>query len=135
LQAKPGDHIYMVASTAQVSAVALGALRAKLAQDYFELRANDFKILWVHDFPLFEWNEEEKHCQALHHPFTSPRPEDVVLIESDPIKVKARAYDLVLNGTEIGGGSIRIHSREVQEKVSKRLESRMKKRNQNSDFF
>lgn len=121
LNAKAGDILYMVASTPQVSAVALGALRVKLAQDYFELKHNDFKILWVRDFPLFEWNEEEKHCQALHHPFTSPRAEDVALIESEPLKVKALAYDLVLNGTEIGGGSIRIHNREVQEKVFKAL--------------
>lgn len=121
LGAKAGDNIYMVASDPHTSAVALGALRCKLAEDYLELKHNDFKILWVKDFPLFEWNAEEKHCQALHHPFTSPRVEDMKLIETEPLKVKARAYDLVLNGTEIGGGSIRIHSREVQEKVFKAL--------------
>ncbi len=121
LNAKAGDHIYMVASDPHTSAVALGALRVKLAEEYFQLKYNDFKILWVKEFPLFEWNEEEKHCQALHHPFTSPRAEDVHLIDTEPMKVKARAYDLVLNGTEIGGGSIRIHSREVQEKVFKAL--------------
>lgn len=121
LGAKAGDVLYMVASDPKTSAVALGALRSKLGADYLDLKFNDFKILWVKDFPLFEWNEEEKHCQALHHPFTSPRAEDVALIETEPLKVKARAYDLVLNGTEIGGGSIRIHSREVQEKVFKAL--------------
>lgn len=121
LGAKAGDILYMVASDPKTSAVALGALRSKLAEDYLELKYNDFKILWVKDFPLFEWDEEGKHCVALHHPFTSPRAEDAALIETDPLKVKARAYDLVLNGTEIGGGSIRIHNRQVQEKVFKAL--------------
>lgn len=121
LGAKAGDILYMVASDPKTSAVALGALRCKLAADYFDLKHNDFKILWVKDFPLFEWNEEDKCCVALHHPFTSPRVQDLGLIESEPLKVKARAYDLVLNGTEIGGGSVRIHSRAVQEKVFKAL--------------
>ena len=121
MKAKPGDILMMVASTPQISATALGALRSYLGQEYLNLKYNDFKILWVNDFPLFEWNEEDKVCIALHHPFTSPRAEDVDLIGSDPLKVKARAYDLVLNGTEIGGGSIRIHSRDVQEKVFKAL--------------
>lgn len=121
LGAKAGDNIYMVASHPHTSAVALGAVRSKLAQDYLDLKHDNFKILWVTDFPLFEWNEEGKHCQALHHPFTAPRPEDVARIEKEPLKVKACAYDLVLNGNEIGGGSIRIHNREVQEKVFKAL--------------
>ncbi len=121
LKAKPGDLILMVASDSHISAVALGALRVRLAQEHFALKHDNFKILWVKDFPLFEWNEEGKHCQALHHPFTSPRAEDLALIETEPLKVRARAYDLVLNGTEIGGGSIRIHNREVQQKVFKAL--------------
>ncbi|HLD50544.1 MAG TPA: aspartate--tRNA ligase, partial [bacterium] len=121
LKAKPGDFVLMVASDPHVSATALGALRVRLAQEHFGLKHDNFQILWVKDFPLFEWNEEEKHCQALHHPFTSPRAEDLALIETEPMKVRARAYDLVLNGTEIGGGSIRIHNREVQQKVFKAL--------------
>lgn len=121
LKAKPGDLILMVASDPLISATALGALRVRLAQEHFALKYDNFKILWVKDFPLFEWNEEEKHCQALHHPFTSPRAEDLALIDAEPMKVRARAYDLVLNGTEIGGGSIRIHNREVQQKVFKAL--------------
>ncbi len=121
LKAKAGDIIFMVASDEHTSAVALGALRVHLAQDYLALPAGKFEILWVKDFPLLEWNEEEKRFQALHHPFTSPRPEDIPLLDTDPAKVRAYAYDLVLNGTEIGGGSIRIHRRDIQEKVFKTL--------------
>jgi aspartyl-tRNA synthetase len=117
MKAKPGDIIFMVASDPQVSAVALGALRVHLAREFAMIPHNKFEILWVKDFPLLEWNPDEKRWQALHHPFTSPRPEDIALLDSDPGKVRAYAYDLVLNGTELGGGSIRIHSREVQEKV------------------
>lgn len=121
LGAKAGDIIFLVASDVKTSAVALGALRVHLAELYLRLPADHYEILWVKDFPLFEYNEEEKTLQALHHPFTSPRPQDVALLDSDPAKVLARAYDLVMNGNEIGGGSVRIHSREVQEKVFRAL--------------
>ncbi len=121
LGAKAGDIVFFVASDIRTSAVALGALRTHLASLYMKLSADQFELLWVKDFPLFEWNEENKTLQALHHPFTSPRIQDLPLLDSDPGKVLARAYDLVLNGTEIGGGSIRIHSRDVQEKVFKAL--------------
>jgi aspartyl-tRNA synthetase len=117
MQAQPGSIIFMVASTPQISAVALGALRVHLAREFAMIPENKFEILWVKDFPLLEWNEDEKRFQALHHPFTAPRPEDIPLLDSDPAKVRAYAYDLVLNGTEMGGGSIRIHRRDVQEKV------------------
>ncbi|HRY85075.1 MAG TPA: aspartate--tRNA ligase, partial [Candidatus Omnitrophota bacterium] len=76
-----------------------------------------FELLWVVDFPLFEWNEEEKRCDACHHPFTSPKPEDVPLLDKEPLKARARAYDLIINGTETGGGSIRIHDQAVQSKI------------------
>lgn len=115
--AKPGDIIFMVASDAHTSAVALGALRVHLAKEFALIPAGKFEILWVKDFPLLEWNDEDKRWQALHHPFTSPRPEDIPLLDTDPGKVRAYAYDLVLNGTEMGGGSIRIHRRDIQEKV------------------
>ncbi len=121
LQAKEGDIVFLVASTPQVSATALGALRLNLAEQYNLIPENQMKVGWVVDFPLFEWNDEEKRWDALHHPFTAPHPEDVALLDSDPGKVRARAYDLVLNGTEIGGGSIRIHRQDIQEKVFRAL--------------
>jgi len=79
------------------------------------------KLLWVVDFPLFQWNEEEKKIDAVHHPFTAPQEADLALLEKEPLKVKARAYDIILNGTELGGGSIRIHREEVQKRVFKTL--------------
>ncbi|MBP9866101.1 MAG: aspartate--tRNA ligase [Candidatus Omnitrophica bacterium] len=117
LSSKPGDIIFMVASDPSISAVALGALRCKLAADYKQIREDAFEIFWVVDFPLFEWNEEDKRFQALHHPFTAPKDADKALLDTDPASIKAKAYDLVLNGTEIGGGSIRIHDTETQQKV------------------
>jgi aspartyl-tRNA synthetase len=119
--ASAGDILFMVASDEHTSAVALGALRVHLAEQYGMIAQDKTEILWVKDFPSFEWNPEEKRHQALHHPFTSPRPEDLPLLETDPLRVLARAYDLVLNGTEIGGGSIRIHRQDVQQKVFKVL--------------
>ena len=119
--AKAGDILFLVASDVSTSAISLGALRVRLAEEYLALPPGKFEILWIKNFPLLEWNEEDKRYQALHHPFTSPKPEDMEFLETDPLRVRARAYDLVLNGTEIGGGSIRIHSREIQEKVFKAL--------------
>jgi aspartyl-tRNA synthetase len=82
-------------------------------------KKDEFSFIWVVDFPLFEYNPEEKRIQAVHHPFTSPRIEDMEILETEPLKVKSRAYDIVLNGIEIGGGSIRINKREIQEKIFK----------------
>ena len=115
--AKPGDIIFMVADQFRTAVVSLGALRCFLAEKYNMIPDGKFELLWVVDFPLFEWNEEEKRCDACHHPFTSPKPEDVPLLGSEPLKVRARAYDLICNGTEMGGGSIRIHDRAVQSKI------------------
>ncbi len=115
--AKPGDIIFMVADKFKTAVVALGALRCLLADRYKMIPEGKFELLWVVDFPLFEWNEEEKRCDACHHPFTSPKPEDVPLLDPEPLKVRARAYDLIINGTETGGGSIRIHDRTVQSKI------------------
>jgi aspartyl-tRNA synthetase len=115
--AKPGDIIFMVADKFKSAVVALGALRCSLADKYKMIPEGKFELLWVVDFPLFEWNEEEKRCDACHHPFTSPKPEDVPLLDSEPLKVRARAYDLIINGTETGGGSIRIHDSAVQSKI------------------
>jgi len=120
-KARPGDILFMVASDPQTSAVALGALRVSLAAQHGLIAKDKTEILWVKDFPSFEWNPDEKRFQACHHPFTSPRPEDIPLLDQDPSRVLARAYDLVLNGTEIGGGSIRIHRQDIQQKVFKIL--------------
>jgi len=116
-RAQKGDIIFMVASHERTSAIALGALRLHLADKFNLIDSEKYEVLWIQDFPLLEWNEEEKRYQALHHPFTSPKTEDISLLDEDPQRVCARAYDLVLNGTEIGGGSIRIHKQEVQKKM------------------
>lgn len=112
-----GDQAFFVADRTSVVYAALGALRLKLAKDLDLIPEGVDKFVWVTDFPNFEYDEDDGRWYSMHHPFTSPRPEDVALLESDPGKVKARAYDVVLNGFEIGGGSIRIHSQEVQQKV------------------
>lgn len=100
----------------------MGALRLEMARRLELIKPDsEPKLLWVTDFPLFEWDEETKRYYAMHHPFTSPRPEDVEFMDSDLSKVHARAYDLVLNGSEVAGGSIRIHSSELQAKMFKAL--------------
>jgi len=96
---------------------ALGALRLKLGKDLGLIKNGDFKFLWVVDFPMFEYNEEEGRYEALHHPFTSPKKEDISYLETDPLKCLSNAYDIVINGYEAGGGSIRIHQRDIQNKV------------------
>jgi aspartyl-tRNA synthetase len=117
LKAEAGNAIFMVADELQRGRNLLGTLRTHLAETLHLIPKDRFELSWVIDFPLFEWSEEEKRYVALHHPFTSPRQADVALLETAPEKARARAYDLVLNGVEIGGGSIRIHQRDVQEKV------------------
>jgi aspartyl-tRNA synthetase len=114
--AQTGDLIFFGADTARVVNDALGALRLKVGTD-LGLTAAGWKPLWVVDFPMFEFDPEAKRFVALHHPFTAPRREDEPLVDKDPANVKARAYDMVLNGSEIGGGSIRIHSTELQSRV------------------
>lgn len=114
LEAVPGDLMLFVADSWQVTCEVLGHLRNRLAPS--EL-TEDPHFLWVVDFPLFEYDEEKKGLDSKHHPFTSPKEEDLSLLESDPLKARAQAYDLVLNGTEVGGGSKRIHDRAVQERV------------------
>ena len=115
--AEPGDLLLFVADKPLVVAAALGALRIEMAKRCGLIDENKLAFTWVVDFPMFEYSEEEKRYVAMHHPFTSPREEDIPLLETDPGKVYAKAYDMVLNGTEIGGGSIRIHRRGVQDKV------------------
>ena len=110
-----------VADEPSVVAASLGHLRLELGKRLNLINENEFNFVWVVDFPLFEYNAEEKRWVAMHHPFTSPRDEDLVLMETEPYKVRAKAYDLILNGVEVGGGSIRIHQRDVQELMFKTL--------------
>jgi len=115
--AKAGDLVLVLAGNANKTRKALSELRMHLAQDLGLRKPDVFAPLWVLDFPLLEWDEESGRWFAMHHPFTSPKPEDIPLIDSDPGAVRANAYDLVLNGNEIGGGSIRIHDRALQQRM------------------
>ncbi len=121
MQGETGDLLLLVADQAPVVAASLGHLRLEIGKRLGMINEDDFKFLWVIDFPLFEWDEEEKRWVAMHHPFTSPKEEDIAHMEKDPGKVKAMAYDMVLNGVEIGGGSIRIHRRWLQEQMFNKL--------------
>ncbi len=122
LDAVEGDLLFFGADKPAVVCQVLSELRLELARRLDLLKKDQFNFLWVTDFPLVEYDEKEKRYQALHHPFTAPKEEDLEKLESDPGAVYSRAYDLVLNGTEIGGGSIRIHQREVQAKVLQALD-------------
>ena len=115
--AKTGDLLLVVGDKASVVAQALGELRLEMARRRNLIDENIFKFLWIVDFPMFEYVEEEKRYKAMHHPFTSPRDEDEEFLLTAPEKVKAKAYDMVLNGVEIGGGSLRIYRSDLQEKV------------------
>ncbi len=117
LSAKAGDLLLFVADEEEKAQKLLGALRVRLAQDEKLIPENAWNLLWVVDFPLLEFDEEEKRWVARHHPFTAPIDDDIPLMDTAPEKVRAKAYDLVLNGTEIAGGSVRIHQRELQKKV------------------
>ena len=117
LEGKPGDILFFVADTFQVVAAALGRLRLKLGEMLGLIDEKKFNFLWVVDFPQFEYSQEEKRYVAMHHPFTMPREEDLPYLSSDPGRVLAQAYDIVLNGCEVGGGSLRIHQKEVQEEM------------------
>jgi aspartyl-tRNA synthetase len=120
--AKTDDTLFLIADEWPVACTALGALRNNLAQSLGLMKnSKELNFLWVVDFPLFQWNEEEKKIDAVHHPFTSPKEADLAFLEKEPLRVKARAYDIILNGTELGGGSIRIHREEVQKKVFRTL--------------
>lgn len=121
MNSKPGDLILIMAGTTSKTRTALCELRLEMG-NRLELRnKNEFVPLWVVDFPLLEWDEELKRFFAMHHPFTSPVKEDVHLFDSNPAEIRANAYDLVINGVEIGGGSIRIHDKQLQQKMFKTL--------------
>jgi len=117
LGANKGDLLLIMAGQTDRTRTQLSALRMELAEQLGLRNPDEFAPLWVVDFPLLEWDEETKRFHAMHHPFTSPKPEDLHLLESDPAKVRANAYDMVLNGNEIGGGSIRIFDRETQSRM------------------
>ena len=121
LEAKPNDLLLFVADKPEVVAVSLGQLRVEIAKRLNLLDDKELNFVWVTRFPLLEYDEEEKRWNSIHHPFTSPIDEDLETLESNPGKVRAKAYDLALNGVELGGGSIRIHSRNVQENIFKLL--------------
>ncbi|MDO4494057.1 MAG: aspartate--tRNA ligase [Clostridia bacterium] len=114
---EPGDVVFIVADKDPVVFASLGALRLKLGDKLGLIPQDKYNLLWVTDFPQFEWSDEENRFMAMHHPFTSPKDEDLQYLESDPGAVRAKAYDIVLNGVEIGGGSIRIHSQELQKRM------------------
>jgi aspartyl-tRNA synthetase len=117
IQMAPGDLVFFVADQPKIANDALGNLRNHLGDMMGLVDQEAFNFLWVTRFPLLEYDENEKRYQALHHPFTAPPEEDYALLEEDPLSVRSRAYDLVLNGSEVGGGSIRIHQKDLQEKV------------------
>uniref|UniRef100_UPI003217EBA1 aspartate--tRNA ligase n=1 Tax=uncultured Draconibacterium sp. TaxID=1573823 RepID=UPI003217EBA1 len=119
--AEAGDLILVLSGDKDEMQGALGDLRLEMAKQLNLLDKNTFKPLWVVDFPLLEWDEETQRYHAMHHPFTAPKPEDIALMDTDPGKVRANAYDLVINGVEIGGGSVRIFDSELQAKMFKLL--------------
>ncbi len=114
---KPGDLLLFAADKNSVVYDVLGNLRLEIAKTYDMIPEGQFKFLWVTEFPLLEWNEDENRYTAMHHPFTMPMEEDLPYIDSDPGRVRAKAYDIVLNGTELGGGSVRIFQDDIQEKM------------------
>ena len=116
-QAKAGDLILVLSGKTAKTKTALGQLRLEMGSRLGLRDPFNYKVLWVVDFPLLEWDEEAQRFFAMHHPFTAPKPEDVALLESDPGKVRANAYDMVINGVEVGGGSIRIHNRDLQRRM------------------
>jgi aspartyl-tRNA synthetase len=116
-KAKPGDLLLILSGETNKTRTQLSALRMEVATRLGLRKPEVFAPLWVVDFPLLEWDEDSNRFHAMHHPFTSPKPEDIKLLETEPRKVRANAYDMVLNGNEIGGGSIRIHDKELQSKM------------------
>ena len=121
MEGEPGDLLLFAADKNKIVYDVLGNLRLELARQLELLDKSEYRFLWITEFPQFEYSEEEGRYVAMHHPFTMPMEEDLPLLETDPGKVRARAYDIVLNGTEIGGGSIRIHQDDIQERMFEAL--------------
>jgi aspartyl-tRNA synthetase len=120
-EANPGDLMLIISGTANAARKQLNELRLKLGSDLGLRPRDQFAPLWVLDFPLLEWDEDSKRFHAMHHPFTSPKPEDLVMMDTNPGAIRANAYDMVINGVEVGGGSIRIHDKETQQLMFKLL--------------
>jgi aspartyl-tRNA synthetase len=117
MDAEPGDLLLFAADKNKIVWNVLGALRLELGKELELYDRNQYNFLWVTEFPLLEWSEEEERFVAMHHPFTMPMEEDLQYLDSDPGRVRSKAYDIVLNGTELGGGSIRIFQEDIQEKM------------------
>ena len=117
MDGKPGDLLLFAADKNKIVWNVLGALRLEIAKELDLLDPNQYNFLWITEFPLLEWSDEENRYMAMHHPFTMPMEEDWDKIDTDPGAVRAKAYDIVLNGTELGGGSVRIHQSDIQEKM------------------
>ena len=117
MEGEPGDLLLFAADKNKVVWDVLGSLRLEIAKNLGLLHKNEYKFLWVTEFPLLEWSEDQNRFVAMHHPFTMPMEEDLDKIDTDPGAVRAKAYDIVLNGTEIGGGSVRIFQNDVQAKM------------------
>jgi len=135
LNAEVGDLLLFSADKNEIVFDVLGNLRLEIARKLNLLDKSKFELLWVTEFPLFEYSEEEGRYVAKHHPFTSPMEEDLEYLEKDPARVRSKAYDIVLNGTEIGGGSIRIHSQEIQKMMFKALGFTEEKANERFGFL
>ena len=135
MDGKAGDILFFVADKDKIVFDSLGALRLNIAKEFRLFDDSKYDILWVVDFPLFDYDEEEKRLVAMHHPFTSPKNEDILILDKSPLKTKAKAYDLVINGEEAGGGSIRIHQRAVQQKMFEMIGLSEKDINERFGFF
>ncbi|MHC4173108.1 MAG: amino acid--tRNA ligase-related protein, partial [Planctomycetota bacterium] len=134
-KAKDGDLLLLIADNERAANKALAPLRCKLARDLKLYDQGRFEFVWVVDFPLFEWNEDTKRYDSLHHPFTSPVEDDLDKLETDPANIRSQAYDIVVNGSEIGGGSIRIHNSQLQQKVFDLLNISTEQAQQRFGFF
>ena len=135
IEMEPGDLVFFAADQPKIANEALGQLRNLLGRKLGLIDKSVFNFVWITEFPLLEYDETGKRFQALHHPFTAPLEKDYSLLTNDPLKVKSRAYDLVLNGSEIGGGSIRIHQKDIQEKVFNALGLKRETYEQKFDFL
>ena len=135
LNLENNDIIFIISGKKNIVKVSLGALRLKLGHDLDLINTNDYQLLWVTDFPSFEWSEEENRFMAMHHPFTAPKDEDVDKLLNDKEHCYSKAYDIVINGYEVGGGSIRIHQEEIQEKMFEALELTKEDINEKFGFF